>query len=89
MDSNEYYRLKERISIATQKKAIYDAHIAQYVEEAEFRLFEAFCNTPANDIKSLQLIRMQHGVLKGLKADFINGINDGVIAQSILEQSGD
>lgn len=89
MDSNEYYRLKERISIANQKKAVYDAHIAQYVEEAEFRLFEAFCNTPAGDIKNLQLIRMQHGVLRGLKANFIDGINDGVIAQSILEQSGD
>lgn len=89
MDSNEYYRLKERINIANQKKAVYDNHIAQYVEEAEFRLFEAFCNTPASDVTNLQLIRMQHGVLKGLKADFINGINDGVIAQSVLEQSGE
>lgn len=89
MEQQRYYELRERISYAQRRKEIYDAHIAPYVQSKSEALFKAFCNVQASDTNQLQLIKMQHSVLMGLERDFINDIEDGVVADAELKQSGD
>lgn len=88
MNDERYYALRARVAEAEHKKEVYEAHIRPYVEGKEQQLFQAFCCVSANDLNQLQLIKMQHSVLVGLKNSFIYGIEDGIIASEELRQSG-
>ncbi len=89
MNDEYYYALRERVSIAGRRKEVFEAHIRPYVEQKEKQLFEAFCNVSANDLNQLQLIKMQHAVLRGLENSFITDIQDGIVAEFELKQTGE
>lgn len=81
--------LENRIAVARQKASVYEAHIEPFILQQEQKLFEAFCNIPAQDTEQLRVIKMQQTALRSLKNSFLNFIDDGKFAASELNSTGE
>lgn len=55
-----------------------------YFVEKEKELFNAFCNSDANNKEQLVMIKLQHNVLVGEKSYFTNKIDSGRLAAKTL-----
>lgn len=84
--SDRYYELQAQVAKSNVRKDVFEAHIQPFISEQEQRLFQAFCGTPANDVESLRLIKMQHTVLLSLKNSFLTDIENGKLAEAELKQ---
>lgn len=85
--SERYYELQAQVAKSNVRLGVFEAHIQPFIGEQEQRLFEAFCATPAQDVESLRLIKMQHTVLLSLKNSFLIDIDNGKLAEAELKQN--
>lgn len=81
--------LMNRIAAARQKADVYEAHIEPFIKQQEQKLFDAFCNVRAQDSEELRLIKMQQTALRSLKNSFLHFIDDGKVAASELNNTGE
>lgn len=79
-------KLQIDAALGENKREIFENHIKPFIDTRTAILFDAFVNTEAGDIETLQKIKMQQTVLASLEAYFREYIDTGKLAKHELER---
>ena len=68
-------------TIGQDHKETYERLIEPFFAERKALLFSVFCDTSADDVEQLQLIKMQETVLESMRKHFMHFIETGKMAE--------
>lgn len=88
MESEERDQLEKEKYIGAEKQVVFTAHVEPFLNTKRKQLFDAFCDTKAQDTEQLQVIRMQVSALDAIEADFCSYITTGKMASITLNEKG-